>query len=107
MGVLGIWCFHDGEDGLDHELRIERGHPILVDSLRANLPSVRLDARMVDFGDELDLGRLEGVVVGEVEVYCEFAPDEGSALRSVNVNVPHHHVVLRGYNLDAIDRCTC
>ena len=107
MGVLRVGCLHDGEDGLDHELRIERGHPILVDSLRANLPSVRLDARVVDFGDELDLGGLERVVVGEVQVYCEFAPDEGSALRSVNVNVPHHHVVLRGYNLDAIDRCTC
>lgn len=66
LGVLGVGRFHDGEDGLDHELGVERGHPILVDSLRANLPSVRLDTWMVDFGDELDLGWLEGVVVREV-----------------------------------------
>ena len=107
LRVLRIRCLHDGKDGLNDEFSVESGHPILVDSLRANLTCVRLDARVVDFRDELDLGWLEGIVVREVEINCEFTSDEWCALRSINVDIPDHDIVLCGYNLDAIDRCTC
>ena len=105
--VLRIRCLHDREDGLNDEFSVQSGHPILVDSLRANLTRVRLDARVVDFRDELDLGWLEWIVIREVEIDCEFTSDEWCALRSINVDVPDHDIVFRGYDLDTIDRCTC
>ena len=104
LGVLGVWRLHDSEDGLNDKLSIESGDPVLVDSLRANLTSVRLHAWVVNFRDELDLGRLERVVVREIEVYCESAADEWCALGALDMNVPDHHVVLSWLNLDAVNR---
>ena len=104
LGVLRVWCLHDSEDSLNDKLSIESGDPVLVDSLRANLASVRLHAWVVDFRDELDLGRLERVVVREVEVYCESAADEWCALGALNVNVPDHHIVLSWLDSDACNR---
>ena len=104
LSVFCIWRLHDSKNGLNDKLSIESRHPVLVDSLRANLTSVRLDTWMVDLRDELDLGRLEWIVVREVEVYCESASDERRALRSLNVDVPDHNIVLSWYNCDAIDR---
>ena len=107
LGVLCVWCLHDSEDGLNDKLSIESGDPVLVDSLRANLASVRLHAWMVDFCDELDLGRLERVVVREVEVYCESAANKWRALGPLNVNVPDHHVVFSWLNSYTCNRRTC
>ena len=104
LSVLGVWCLHDSEDGLNDKLSIESGDPVLVDSLRANLTSVRLHAWVVNFRDELDLGRLERVVVREIEVYCESAADEWCTLGALDMNVPDHHVVLSWLNLDAVNR---
>ena len=107
LGVFRVWRLHDCENGLNDEFSIESGHPVLVDSLRANLASVCLDARMIDLRDELDLGWLERVVVREVEVYCESATNEWRALRSLNVNVPDHDIVLSWHDFNAINRRTC
>ena len=104
LSVLGVWRLHDSEDGLNDKLSIESGDPVLVDSLRANLTSVRLHAWVVNFRDELDLGRLERVVVREIEVYCESAADEWCALGTLDMNVPDHHVVLSWLNFDAVNR---
>ena len=107
LSILRVWCLHHGEDGFNDEFSIQGGNPVLVDSLRADLASVRLHARVVDLGDELDLGWLEGVVVSEVQVDCESATNEGSALRSLNVDVPDHNIILGGLNRHSRDRCTC
>ena len=104
LGVLRVWCLHDSEDGLNDKLSIESGDPVLVDSLRANLASVRLHAWMVDFRDELDLGGLERVVVREVKVYYESTADKWCALRTLNVNVPDHDIILSWHNIDTTDR---
>ena len=104
LSVFCIWRLHDSKNGLNDKLSIESRHPVLVDSLRANLTSVRLDTWMVDLRDELDLGRLEWIVVREVEVYCESATDEWCALGALNVNVPDHHIVLSWLDSDACNR---
>ena len=104
LRVLGVWCLHNSEDGLNDEFSVESGDPVLVDGLSANLTRVRLDAWMVDFCDELDLGRLERVVVREVEVDCKFAADEWCALGAINVNVPDHNVILSRHNRDSCNR---
>ena len=103
MGVLSIGCLHQREDGLDHELRIQSGYPVLLNGLRADLSSVGFHARVIDLGDELDLGRLEGIVVREVKVNGEASTDKGSALRTLNLHVPDHHIILSGLDGDACD----
>ena len=104
LGVFRVWRLHDCKNGLNDEFSIESGHPVLVDSLRANLASVCLDARVIDLRDKLDLGWLERVVVREVKVYSEHAADKWCALRALNVNVPDHDIVLGWHNLDTCDR---
>ena len=104
LGVLGIRGLHDSQDGLDHKLSVQGGHPIGVDSLGADLTGVCLYARVVNLGDELDLRGLEGIVVCEVEVDCEFAADERCAFGSIDVDVPNHDVVLSGLDRHTWDR---
>ena len=106
LSILRVWCLHHGEDGFNDEFSIQGGNPVLVDSLRADLASVRLHARVVDLGDELDLGWLEGVVVSEVQVDCESSTNEGSALRPLNMDVPDHNIIFGRRDFDSWDGCT-
>ena len=104
MGVLGVWGLHHSQDGLDHKLSVQGGHPIGVDSLGADLTSVCLYARVVNLGHELDLRGLEGVVVCEIEVDSEFATNERCAFGSIDVDVPNHDVVLSRLDRHSWDR---
>ena len=101
--ILGIRRLQHGEDGLDDELSVQGWHPVLVDRLRADFSRVRLHARVVNLGHELDLRWLEGVVVREVQVDLELASDEGGTLGSVNDDVPDGHVILRGVDSHSCD----
>ena len=62
---------------------------------------------MVDFGDELDLGSLERVVVREVEVHSEATSHKRSGFGSLDVNVPDHDIILSGLNGDSWDWLSC
>ena len=61
---------------------------------------------MVDLSDELDLRRLERVVVSEIEVHHELSADEGRSLRSIDGDVPDHHVILGRSDSDAFNGLT-
>ena len=103
LRILGIGRLQHSQDGFDHKLSVQGGNPVLVDRLCADFTSVGLHARVVNLGHELDLGWLEGVVVGEVQVHLEVAADEGSSLGSIKHNIPDGNVVLRGVNGHAWD----
>ena len=107
LGILGIGGPQHSQDGLNDELRVQGGHPVLVDSLRADLACVRLYTWMVDLGHKLDLGGLKRIVVREVQVDGEAATNEGGRIRSINVDVPDHHVCFGGLDSHAWDGGTC
>ena len=104
LGVLGVGGLQHSQDGLDHELSVQGGHPVGINRLRADLAGVRLHTRVVNLRHELDLRGLERVVVREVKVHRELATDERSSLRTVDDHVPDCHVVFSRLNLDASDR---
>ena len=77
----------------------------MIDGQRADLSSVGFHTRVIDLGDKLDLGRLEGVIVREVQVDGEDATTEGSALRTLNHHVPDHNIFLSRHDFDTCNRC--
>ena len=107
LSILGIGGPQHSENGLDHELGVEGGHPVLVDSLRADLSRVRLYARVVDLRHELNLGGLEGIVVRKVQVHGEAAANEGGRVGSLNMDVPDHNICLGGLDFHSWDGGTC
>ena len=104
--VFSRRSLHHGKDGFNHELGIESGDPLLIDGLRADLASVCLYAGVVDLRDELYLGRLERIVVREVEVDDKLSTDERSAFWAIDGDVPDHDIVLGGCDRDQRDRLT-
>ena len=107
LGILCIWGSQYGKNGLNYEFGVQSWHPVRVDSLRADLTGISLYSRMVDFGDELDLGCLERVVVCEVEVDSEATSHKRCGFRSLDVNVPDHDIILGGLNGDSWDWLSC
>ena len=101
LSVLGVGCLEHSKNGLDNELGIQGGHPVLIDSLSTNLAGVSLYARVVNLGDEPDLRGLEGVVVREVKVDGEDSTDERCAFGAINLDVPDHNIVLCGLDHDS------
>ena len=104
LSILGIGRLEDSKNGLDDKLGVQGGDPILLDSLGADLSRVSLYTGVVDLGDELDLGWLEGVVVRKVKVDGESSSDERCSLGSIDMDIPDHYVVLGGSNLNSGDR---
>ena len=103
LRVLGCGRLQHSKNGFNDEFRVQSGDPLLLDSLRANLASVCLHAGVVNLCDELDLRRLEGIVVGEVEVDHELAANEGCSLGAVDRDVPDHNIILGGVDRDTIN----
>ena len=78
--VVSVGRLQERDQGLDQELGVLRGDPVVLDGLRADLPRVLLDVRVVDLCQELDFGALERVLVSEVHVYVEMATVVGGVL---------------------------
>jgi hypothetical protein len=49
---------------------------------------------VVDFGQKLDFGVLEGVVLVEIQMDDEFATEEGSTFGTVNGDVPVPEIII-------------
>ena len=69
--------------------------------MHADFTSVCLDVGVVNLSQELDLWRLEGVVVAKVYVYDKSAANKGRALWPLNDQLPHKQIVtdFNGYTL--------
>ena len=83
QGVVSVGRLEEGDEGLDEELGVLRGDPVVLDGLRADLTRVLLDVRVVDLRQELYLRTLERVLVSEVHVYVEVAAVVGRLLLKI------------------------
>ena len=58
---------------------------------------------MVDLRGELDLRWFEGIVIREVKIDNELATNEWSSFRTVNDDVPNHHILFSGVDCYTTD----
>ena len=65
--VIRVSVSQQGADGEEHLRDGERGRPLILQDVQAN-GTVRVDIGVVDSSCEVNLGRLEGVIGGEVDV---------------------------------------
>jgi hypothetical protein len=104
VGVQSVVCvgrLDNGKNRLDDKVSAESGNPCCVNCLSADLTSLVIDVGVIDFGDELDLWRFEGIVVVEVEVHNKLATDEGSLFGAVDNQVPVEKVVVHDLDFNA------
>lgn len=83
------------------EVCVERWHPAILDSLCADLPGLGLDVGMVDLGDELHVGALEGIVVAEVHIDNEGAALVWRACRPLYLDIPVDDAILHQVDGDS------
>lgn len=94
-GIVGVGV---GEEGADAEQDLgdgEGGTPLVLEDVEADA-AVRVDVAVVNAGGEVDLGRLEGVVGGEVDVEEEDAAGVGGVVGAHDGGLPVEHVVSDG-----------
>jgi len=74
-------------DREQHSRNCESGTPAILQYIQADV-AIRVDIRMVDFGDKLELRRLERIICGEVDVQEENSTLVRTALRANNRSLP-------------------
>ena len=78
-GVVGVRVCQQRRDGQEHGVDGQRGAPLVLQDVQADVP-LGVDVGVVHLRGEFDLGRLEGVVRGEVDGQVEHAADVRGAL---------------------------
>jgi len=91
LRVLVGWGSESGQHKIDNIASRLGGHPVGLECLCADA-SLLGDVGVVDFGQELDLGCLEGEVVRVIEFHNEFASSE--LLLSLDDHLPLEKVGL-------------
>ena len=91
-GVVRVGVGEEGADAEQHLGDGEGGTPLVLEDVEADA-AVRVDVAVVDAGGEVDLGRLEGVVGGEVDVEEEDAAGVGGVVGPHDGGLPVEHIV--------------
>jgi hypothetical protein len=92
--VVGVGISQQGADGEQHLGDGECGGPLILKDVQANA-TIAVDIGVVNFGDELNLWGLEGVVSGEVDVQEEHTAGEGGVVGAHDGGLPVEMVGLR------------
>lgn len=92
-GVIGVGIGEEGGDGEEDLGDGECGRPLVLEDVEAD-GAVGVDVGVVDLGDEVALGRPEGVVGGEVDVEEEDSAGVGAVLGADDGRLPVELVVL-------------
>lgn len=93
--LTGVGVGKQRADGQQHLADRERGRPLVLQNVEADLP-VAVDVAVVDARLERDLRRLERVVGREVDVEEEDSPGVGRARRAQDCGDPLEDVVSLG-----------
>ena len=102
--MICIWVLHQSDQAFNHILRIQSGHPVILDGLSADLSSVLLDVRVKDLRLEVYLWCLEGVVVREIDVDNEVASLIWRVLWPNDSCVPVGQVISYQSDANTLDR---
>lgn len=95
QGIIGVRVREQRAYRQQHLRYGERGRPLVLQDVQANA-TTRVHVAMVDLGGEGHLGRLEGVVCGEVDVQEVHAAVVGRVLGAHDGGLPVEHVVAHG-----------
>ena len=87
QGVVRVGVREQRRDGEQHLADGEGGRPLVLEDVQADA-SVGVDVGVVDLRDELELGGLEGVVRGEVDVQEEDAARVGGVVGAHDRGLP-------------------
>ena len=101
--VVGVGVSEQGADGEQDLADGEGRTPLVLQDVQAD-GAVRVDVRVVNARDEVDLGRLEGVVRRELNVKGKDATLEGTVLRAHDSGHPVKEIILSRRPCRAIRR---
>ncbi len=102
--MVCVGVLEERDEALDHEAGVEGRDPVVLDGLGADFARVLLDVRVEDLGLEMNLGRLEWVIVRKVDVHDELASLIGGVVWADHGRVPVGEVVTDKGDAHALNR---